>query len=104
MICPSCFGCGKVDFEKCDTCGGAGTIPQNSCPVASVDSQEDASLFRAALKAKNGLWPVAGGLMDQPCFIVDAVEVVNLIDGVCAERRAKEQEQKNRKKGAVRGH
>ena len=55
----------------CETCGGSGRIELTGCPME--DASGAMAILAAADWAEKGIWPVAGGWMDQAEICVEAV-------------------------------
>jgi len=66
--CPTCSGLS----DDCEACGGTGTFSLDRCPKDYVGN-EIAEAVRLADYANGGMWPVAGGLLDQSAQFVSFV-------------------------------
>ena len=57
-------------------CGGRGTVDEFRCPAMRAPNVEG-FLDAYVLLVGHDLWPVAGGVMDQAAWMVDAVRVAD---------------------------
>lgn len=77
--CVSCGGSGgfgatgSEEWTDCETCNGIGRIEIASCPKRLVDSEMVVVLDLADLM-KEGLPPIAGGVLDQSAWFVNAAK------------------------------
>lgn len=65
VACPSCHEAG------CERCTGLGYFSLTTCPVQFVDD-DCSELIRLAVLFEMGLPPVAGGVLDQSHWFVEA--------------------------------
>lgn len=75
MPCDGCGGGGFIDFEPCPQCKGSGQSELIGCPMRMTDEQAWAAVM-AEEQAEHGMWPVAGGWLDQTQSALDAVRLV----------------------------
>lgn len=84
--CPSCASEPRIRGD-CATCLGSGVRAYQTCPLRSV-SAEIWHIIEAVRLAQAGMWPVAGGLLDQCESFIEAFRVVVAADSR-AQTRAK---------------
>jgi len=66
-------GCGR--WPDCTRCNGTGTIGLKRCPRKFIDPYIS-TVIRYVAYARDGHWPVAGGILDQSQSFLDAHAVV----------------------------
>lgn len=69
--CPACGGKPGSGHPQCKTCGGSGDWAITSCPRALI-TDEIADFIQFADLARDGNFPVSGGMLDQSCSFLDA--------------------------------
>lgn len=77
LPCDGCDGGGFIAFEPCPDCGGSGRREIVGCPMRMTDETAWAAVM-AADQAEHGMWPVAGGWLDQTQSALDAVQRVRV--------------------------
>lgn len=87
ITCPRCDG---FDFE-CDLCSGRGEAPFFRCPGSQRTPELDLA-FRCYMHTEAGLYPVAGGLLDQSASFIEFEGIVNSERNAIDERRRKHDE------------
>jgi hypothetical protein len=68
IACPTCEEAG------CDDCGGSGYFEVTDCPKSLID-RETLRAIRMADLMRQGLPPVAGGVLDQSAWFVSFYEL-----------------------------
>jgi hypothetical protein len=68
----TCEACGG---DGCGQCAGRGKAMLTSCPRACLTA-EGRQVMQVAEFARKGCLPFAGGMLDQPATLMDAVEFV----------------------------
>lgn len=61
--------------KGCESCGGTGRWDCNECPKKLIDSQTVETIHFARF-ARDGSWPVHGGMLDQSEWFMDACRLV----------------------------
>lgn len=64
---------GTSNWTDCETCLGMGRIEISNCPKRIVDS-EMVEVLELADLMKDGLPPIAGGVLDQAAWFVNAAQ------------------------------
>jgi len=86
--CPRCAG----TRHDCDLCAGAGEVPVDRCPWATM-SEQVARVCEYASLIEHGVLPVEGGLEDQSDTFVTALRLVLSTRGKVEKERAERQAQ-----------
>lgn len=87
-VCPRCSG----GDPECATCEGRGRCAVRRCPTSHSDPDLSAAFFAYTL-VESGVWPVAGGMLDQSASFLAFVREVS------AERAAIDDERRKRDGG-----
>lgn len=69
MACPGCEEAG------CDLCDGRGYFDLTDCPQRYVGREMTEAINMAGM-CGNGVWPGAGGILDQSAWFVDLFSVM----------------------------
>lgn len=76
LECSACARRGGYSDEsdQCPECRGLGTVAVTPAMVAQAGGFDVSFVFSAAYWADKGVLPVGGGLLDQPAWLIDAIE------------------------------
>ena len=92
MTCPRCMGA----TETCDRCGGVGSIDATRCPQSYMTPEINDALGAIPF-TRQGVWPAAGGLLDQSASFVACVK---LFEGEVATIQRREMERSDARRRA----
>jgi hypothetical protein len=70
IVCPGCNELG------CDACGGQGRFALTGCPYDEYIDADTVELFDLVGHARRGLYPCAGGALDQDNVFLELMRIV----------------------------